>query len=114
MGLQTIMWKYDSKDWQLGLNGVTKADIDGNYAQLIADLNAGRLNRNGAIILTHELNGFTMQEAIDWYPKLRKSFAVRKTSPSPRDPHTNILTNIYLSHTATLTVHRPIFCFFLF
>jgi len=76
MGLQNIVWGYDSVDWSFGENGVTKADIDGNYEQFIGKLNAGKFNKAGAILLAHELNEFTMQEAIDWYPKLRSAFSV--------------------------------------
>jgi len=75
MGLQNIVWKYDSVDWSFGENGVTKANIDGNYEQFIGKLNAGKFNKAGAILLAHELNNFTMQEAIDWYPKLRSAFS---------------------------------------
>ena len=27
-------------------------------------------------MLTHELNNFTMQEAVNWYPKLKAAFKV--------------------------------------
>lgn len=82
MGLQTILWKFDSDDWEEGENGVTKATVDNNYAQLIAKLNAGQFNEFGAIILAHELSQFTMQEAIDWYSRLNAAFSVRNI---PRD-----------------------------
>lgn len=31
----------------------------------------------GAIMLTHELNNYTMSEAIKWYPSLRAAFEVK-------------------------------------
>ena len=31
----------------------------------------------GAIMLTHELNNYTMSEAIKWYPALRAAFEVK-------------------------------------
>ena len=82
MGLQNIVWRYDSVDWSFGENGVTKTDIDNNYKQFIGNLEAGKFNKAGAILLAHELNNFTMQEAIDWYPKLRSAFSVGNI---PRD-----------------------------
>jgi hypothetical protein len=77
------MWKYDSKDYTEGQNGITKADIDNNYQQFIDKANAGKFNRNGAIILAHELNEFTMQEAMDMYPKLAAAFSVRNYPSRP-------------------------------
>ncbi|KAJ7463484.1 carbohydrate esterase family 4 protein [Mycena galericulata] len=74
LGLETIIWKYDSDDWAAGYNGVTAADVQTNYDNFIGNATAGAFNTVGAIILTHELNNFTMQTAIDNYPKLAKAF----------------------------------------
>ena len=82
MGLQTILWGYDSDDWAFGENGITKADIDNNYKMFIKQLTAGTFNSAGGIILTHELSNFTMQEAINWYTRLHSAFSVRNI---PRD-----------------------------
>ena len=82
MGLRTMLWGYDSEDWSEGQNGVTKADIDNKYQQFIGQLKAGKFNKAGAVLLAHELNHFTMQEAIDWYPRLKSAFSVRNI---PRD-----------------------------
>ena len=82
MGLQTILWKFDTEDWSEGENGITKANIDANYQQIIDQANGGAFDRFGAIILAHELKNFTMQEAIDWFPELRSAFKVRNI---PRD-----------------------------
>jgi hypothetical protein len=68
--LQTIVWKYDSFDWRVGLNNITVADVDNNYGLFINNLTTGTFNTLGGIMLTHELNNFTMQEAIKWYPQL--------------------------------------------
>jgi hypothetical protein len=77
--LQTIIWKYDSFDWRVGLNNITAADVDNNYGLFINNLTTGTFNAVGGIMLTHELNNFTMQEAIKWYPQLKASFSVRRT-----------------------------------
>jgi hypothetical protein len=77
--LQNIVWKYDSFDWRVGLNDVTAADVDNNYGFFINNLTTGTFNTVGGIMLTHELNNFTMRGAIKWYPQLKSSFSVRLT-----------------------------------
>ncbi|KAH9024069.1 putative chitin deacetylase [Lactarius pseudohatsudake] len=89
LGLQTIMWERDSFDWRAGLDNFGPADVDENYSLFVNDLTAGDFNTVGGILLTHELNNFTMQEAINWYPKLKSTFshivpvgvALNKTQP---------------------------------
>jgi len=81
MGLQTILWKYDSNDWRVSPgSNYTVADIDASYQLFINNLTAGTFDSVGGIILTHEVNNFTMQEAINWYPKLKSAFSVRGVS----------------------------------
>ena len=70
LDLQTIVWKYDSFDWEAG------PDVDGNYQLFINNLTAGNFNKVGGILLTHELNDFTMEKAIEWYPRLKSHFSV--------------------------------------
>ncbi|KAJ7185413.1 carbohydrate esterase family 4 protein [Mycena filopes] len=86
MGLQNVLWKYNSNDWESGTNGVTPATVQANYDALIAAANSGTFNSvrvlsscfsrvwRGAIMLTHELNNYTMQTAVDNYPKLAAAF----------------------------------------
>jgi len=75
LGLRTIIWEYDSNDWQEGTTaGVTPADVDSNYQSLIAHAANGTFATQGAIILTHELNNFTMSEAMKWLPTLQSTF----------------------------------------
>jgi peptidoglycan/xylan/chitin deacetylase (PgdA/CDA1 family) len=89
MGLQTIIWKFDSNDWRVGTNNITAADVDADYGLFISNLTAGTFNGVGGIMLTHELNNFTMQEAVNWYPQLKSAFshmvpigvALNKTQP---------------------------------
>lgn len=76
LGLQTILWKYDSNDWQVGSNpNITTTYVDGQYEQMLTDAANGAFNTAGTIILTHELNNYTMSEAIKFYPQIRKAFA---------------------------------------
>ena len=86
LGLQTIIWDYDSNDWRAGQGNITAADVDTDYGLFISNLTAGTFNTVGGIMLTHELNNFTMQEAIKWYPQLKASFSVR--CPLPRATET--------------------------
>ncbi|KAJ6524169.1 carbohydrate esterase family 4 protein [Mycena capillaripes] len=74
LGLETVIWKFDSFDWMVGTNGVTQATVQANYDALIGNVSAGTFDTVGAIMLTHELNNFTMQAAIDNYPALVKAF----------------------------------------
>ncbi|KAJ7255879.1 hypothetical protein B0H12DRAFT_1113264 [Mycena haematopus] len=93
LGLATIIWKYDSFDWEANdaavTPPVTPQDVQNNYNTFIGDATSGTFNSAGAIILTHELNNFTMQTAIDNYEKLAAAFdhimpvgvALNKTTP---------------------------------
>jgi hypothetical protein len=42
-------------------------------------MTSGTFNTVGGIMLTHELNNFTMSEAIKFYPQLKAAFSVRCT-----------------------------------
>ncbi|KAI6030088.1 hypothetical protein EDC04DRAFT_2898619 [Pisolithus marmoratus] len=69
MGLQTIIWQYDSMDW-----AGDASQTDANYQALINTATSGGFNNVGAIFLTHELSNFTMSEAIKWYDGLASAF----------------------------------------
>jgi len=93
LGLQTVIWGFDSFDWRVGTVvanvTITPANVDTNYGLFISNLSAGTFNTAGGIMLTHELNNFTMQEAINFYPRLKAAFqhivpigvALNKTQP---------------------------------
>lgn len=74
---------------------MTKAEIDANYQNFIDTAKNGTFapvsgsicdllfsgssnyeHQRGAIILTHEINKFTMQEAMDYYEHLQEAFQV--------------------------------------
>jgi hypothetical protein len=55
---------------------VTPATVDTNYGLFISNLTAGIFDTVGGIMLTHELNNFTMQEAMNWYTQLKSAFEV--------------------------------------
>ncbi|KAJ9093522.1 hypothetical protein QFC21_006355 [Naganishia friedmannii] len=76
LNLTSILWQSDSDDWRIntGTPPVTSAQIDANYQNLINGVNNGTYDKRGTIMLTHELNNFTMSEAIKWYPMLKAAF----------------------------------------
>jgi len=56
---------------------ISQADVDADYGLFVNNLTTGTFNTVGGIMLTHELNNFTMQEAVNWYPKLKAAFSVQ-------------------------------------
>ncbi|KAJ3709880.1 putative chitin deacetylase [Lentinula guzmanii] len=64
LGLQTIIWQYDSFDWEEQSGNITAAQVYTNYDNFIARAENGTFNTEGSIMLTHELNNFTMQTAV--------------------------------------------------
>ncbi|KAJ3894543.1 carbohydrate esterase family 4 protein [Lentinula edodes] len=74
LGLQTIMWGYDSEDADINGQSITDQTVVTNYNNFITTASNGTFNFTGAIILTHELNNFTMSEAVQFYSQLKSSF----------------------------------------
>ncbi|KAK0241221.1 carbohydrate esterase family 4 protein [Armillaria nabsnona] len=74
LGLQTIIWKYDSNDWKAGTGNITTETVDANYQALINNMTSGTFSTQGTIMLTHELNNYTMSTAMKWYPQLKAAF----------------------------------------
>ncbi|KAF7361041.1 Carbohydrate esterase family 4 protein [Mycena sanguinolenta] len=111
LGLETIIWKYDSFDWMVGLNGITEQDVQANYQALIANVSAGTFDTVGAIMLTHELNNFTMQTAMDNYPALVQAFdhvvpiavALNQTTPYVETNYTFLNFDQYTSNHSAAT-----------
>lgn len=89
LGLQTIIWKYDSNDWKNGVGNVTAQTVDDDYNYFISNASSGTFDTEGGIMLTHELNNYTMQTAMDFYSDLKAAFsyivpvgvALNKTQP---------------------------------
>ncbi|KAJ6602862.1 hypothetical protein DFH09DRAFT_1355043 [Mycena vulgaris] len=65
---------FDAFDWEVGSNGVTEETVQSNYDNLVTKAGQGAFNSVGAIMLTRELNNYTMQTAMDNYPKLAGAF----------------------------------------
>jgi len=115
MGLQTILWKYDSNDWRVGQNNITAADVDTSYNNFINNLTAGTFNTVGGLMLTHEVNNFTMQEAINFYPRLKAAFsyivpigiALNKTQPYVETTYSLPTFEQYVSGQTTGNISTP-------
>lgn len=75
LGLRTILWKYDTNDWRVEPNGDGSVEsVDATYENIMKEAAKGTFDTSGAIMLAHELNNFTMSEAMKFYEKLRSSF----------------------------------------
>ncbi|KAG6373696.1 carbohydrate esterase family 4 protein [Boletus reticuloceps] len=74
LGLRTIIWQYDSNDWRANTGNITVADVDANYQALIQRAQNGTFSNAGTIMLTHELNNFTMSEGVKFYNQLKAAF----------------------------------------
>ncbi|KAL0948021.1 hypothetical protein HGRIS_010644 [Hohenbuehelia grisea] len=68
LGLTTMLWKYDTNDWKTGA-GADPSEVDANYERFIAEAAGGAFSTVGAILLMHELNAFTMNQAMKYYPR---------------------------------------------
>ncbi|KAF5346815.1 hypothetical protein D9757_013492 [Collybiopsis confluens] len=74
LGLTTIMWKYDTADASVDGKTITDQTVINNYNNFINQAKNGSFSSTGAILLTHELNNFTMSEAVTFYPQLKSVF----------------------------------------
>ncbi|KAJ8595104.1 carbohydrate esterase family 4 protein [Rhizopogon salebrosus TDB-379] len=111
LGLRTIIWQYDSNDWRAGTANITDADVDQNYETLISQAQAGAYSTVGTIMLTHELNNFTMSEAMKFYGQLKAAFkyivpmgvATNQTQPYVETNYSQPSFEQYISGTTTIS-----------
>ncbi|KAH7886777.1 carbohydrate esterase family 4 protein [Phlebopus sp. FC_14] len=111
LGLRTIIWSYDSNDWRAGTANITDADVDTNYENLIARAQNGTFSAGGTIMLTHELNNFTMSEAVKFYDQLKSAFkylvpmgvATNQSQPYVETGYALPSFEQYISGTTTLS-----------
>lgn len=70
LGLRTILWQQDTDDWNIIPDGNQATDaIDNNYQKIFS--------KNGTqspIVLTHEIDQYTMGEFQKMYGKLKDSY----------------------------------------
>ncbi|CAO1637569.1 unnamed protein product [Sympodiomycopsis kandeliae] len=71
LGLKTVIWSADTDDWeQMPAGKLTKQQVTDNYNNIINAVS----DTTGNIVLTHEINGDTMQMAMDMYPMIAAKF----------------------------------------
>ncbi|PWZ02250.1 glycoside hydrolase/deacetylase [Testicularia cyperi] len=94
LGLETIIWTDDTDDWKiLPLGTLPTASIDANYESIIAKETQGATAGQGNIVLTHEINGHTMDEFMRQYSNIQAAFkhivpltaCKNQTKPYPED-----------------------------
>ncbi|KAJ3745520.1 carbohydrate esterase family 4 protein, partial [Lentinula detonsa] len=114
LGLQTIMWKYDTADASVDGTTITDETVENNYNDFLQTANSGAFTSTGAILLTHELNNFTMSEAVKYYPQLKSAFqyivpvgvSLNKTQPYLESNYSLPTFDQYISGTVTVTGSR--------
>ncbi|KAF8941424.1 hypothetical protein EDD21DRAFT_384430 [Dissophora ornata] len=96
MGYTSVIWDYDTNDWQLppGGGGMTPAKEDQEFATWIA---AAKNDTTGHITLQHELYQATVDEAIINLPKVQATWKTMPVSACMNDPHPYRETNITLA-----------------
>jgi len=115
LGLRTIIWKYDTFDWEEQSGNITAQQVYENYNNFLGDVANGTFLDVGAIVLTHELNNFTMQTAIDYYPQLKAAFrymvpvgvALNKTQPYLEANYSLPTFEQYIAGTITTNATNP-------
>ncbi|SPO25779.1 related to Chitin deacetylase precursor [Ustilago trichophora] len=94
LGLESVLWTDDTDDWKiLPLGSLPTASIDANYASIIAKETQGPTAGQGNIVLTHEINGHTMDEFMKQYSNIQAVFkhivpltaCKNQTRPYPED-----------------------------
>jgi len=75
LGMTTILWDQDTDDWQMIPAGTQpQSYVDNNYQTFINRGLNGTYATHGTIVLSHELNQGTMDEAVKWYPNITKAY----------------------------------------
>jgi len=115
LGLTTIVWQYDSNDWQVEAGQATVQQVNQNYQNLINGAKNGTFASTGAIMLTHELNNFTMTEMMTYYAQLKAAFkyivpvlsSINQTQPYVETNYSAPTFEQYISGTITTSGSPP-------
>lgn len=70
LGLRTIIWDNDTDDWDYTLMGLAK--IKANYERIMN----GDYATHGTVVLTHEIDGETMELSQEFLPEMQSKFNV--------------------------------------
>lgn len=78
MGLRTIIWDEDTDDWDMpapGGGNLSPKVVDAKFQKWIDNYTSGK-DKQGHIVLEHELNSATVNMSMHWMPKLQEVFNV--------------------------------------
>ena len=75
-GLTTVIWNYDSDDWNIGQQGVTLDSVESNFANVLAGPKSPGLN-----ILEHEISSDDVTSFLYAYPLMKSNGWVVKSLP---------------------------------
>ncbi|PWN21775.1 glycoside hydrolase/deacetylase [Microstroma glucosiphilum] len=68
LGLKTILWDNDTDDWEVEPAGdLTQAQVEANYQDILGNVSSS----HGTIVLTHEINEYTMELFMTEYSKIQ-------------------------------------------
>ncbi|KAL9557190.1 hypothetical protein MBANPS3_001493 [Mucor bainieri] len=78
MGMRTVLWNRDTNDWDMPAPGGGKlppATVDGYFRTWIKEEQEGK-NKEGVLVLEHELNHATVNMTEAWLPTVKNTFNV--------------------------------------
>ncbi|KAF9136328.1 hypothetical protein BGW39_000044 [Mortierella sp. 14UC] len=95
MGYTSVIWDYDTDDWQMAPGGSrTMSEVDAAFAQWIA---AAPTDKTGHMVLEHELYQNTVDAAIANLPKVQATWKTMPISACMNDAHPYQEKNITLA-----------------
>jgi hypothetical protein len=122
MGMTTMIWDRDTNDWDMpgdGGGNLSPKTVDGYFEGWVDERTNGTDNKQGHIVLEHELNNSTVSMAEKWIPTLQKTFNLvsihqcmnisqpywetQWVYPTEKNPLTNVTTTAAISSTAIST-----------
>ncbi|EPB85941.1 hypothetical protein HMPREF1544_07273 [Mucor circinelloides 1006PhL] len=78
MGMRTVLWNRDTNDWDMPAPGGGKlapSKVDGYFKSWINEEKSGK-NKEGVLVLEHELNHATVNMTEKWLPTVKETFNV--------------------------------------
>ncbi|GAA5989724.1 hypothetical protein JCM11641_002183 [Rhodosporidiobolus odoratus] len=114
LDMRTIIWNEDTDDWEWSEIGV--AAVEANYDAILAKQAKGKYKTSGAIVLSHEIDGTTMQISQQYLPKLKQAFtggvmpvAVCMNNTTPYIETSNVYPDYaqYMAGTVSVSLASP-------
>ena len=75
-GLTTVIWNYDSDDWNIGQNGITLESVQANLEKVVSGPKTPGLN-----ILEHEISSDDVSAFLYIYPIMKSNNWIMKSIP---------------------------------